>query len=150
MVLKTPTLSVSLILKNLNSPTGARYNCAGTFDERTCECECVGEMFRDMEKVTTHSSINGHLVSIYICRFATASPGVSGTQTTACVNTRWGITLHPRYQGTCYRAWSRGEWTLETFPVRKAHNTLQLQDLTQVFFKKMFYSKLIQIAFMHR
>ena len=37
--------------KNIFIFLGARYNCAGTFDERTCECECKGEMFQDMEKV---------------------------------------------------------------------------------------------------
>ena len=40
-----------IFTKNIFTFSGARYNCAGTFDERTCECECKGEMFQDMEKV---------------------------------------------------------------------------------------------------
>ena len=30
---------------------GARYNCAGHFNDLTCECECDEQTFGDMEKV---------------------------------------------------------------------------------------------------
>ena len=31
---------------------GARYNCGGHFNERTCECECDESVFGDMKKVS--------------------------------------------------------------------------------------------------
>ena len=50
---------------------------------------CGGDVQRHGEGDDTF--INQWSSCIYMCRFATASPGVSGTQTTACVNTRWGL-----------------------------------------------------------
>ena len=78
-----------IFTKNIFIFLGARYNCAGTFDERTCECECKGEMFQDMEKVTNLcSKYPPFLKMLPNFRFVTASLEVNGILTTACVNTR--------------------------------------------------------------
>ena len=126
--------TVFLILsKNIFFLSGARYNCAGTFDERTCECECKGEMFQDMEKVTNLRSKYPSSQNAFSFQVCNSQPG-SEWDPDHCmckheVNKPW---IRAALTILLCRAWCREEWTPETSPVRRTPSTLQHQDLTQV------------------